>query len=123
MSGPNDTRHRERQTMTQIYVEVRPGPRAHSGDLGPLGNLRQKLTDRIDDIGDGVKEIAANLASRLDDIAAAAADTAWHLGEVEITFSLDLETETGVILARAKTGAAFEVKLTWKKGSSIGHKG
>jgi hypothetical protein len=100
--------------MTEIYIEVRPGPRAHSGNLGPLGDLRQKLADRIDDIGNGLKEIATNLAKRLDDLAAAPAAAAWHLGEVEVKFSLDLETETGVFIARAKTGAAFEAKLTWK---------
>jgi hypothetical protein len=107
--------------VTEIYVEVRPGPRA-AGDLTSVADLRQKLTDRIDDVGNGLKEIATSLSRRLDDLAAAAAHSTWHLGEVEITFSLDLEAEAGVVVARTKAGAGFEAKLTWKAGPLIQQK-
>jgi hypothetical protein len=87
-----------------------------------VADLRQKLTDRIDDIGNGLKEIATKLSQRLDDLAASAAASRWHLGEVEISFSIDLEAEAGVVIARTKAGAGFEAKLTWKTGSLIEHK-
>ena len=105
--------------MTEIYVEVRPGPHA-AGDLTSVADLRQKLTDRIDDIGNALREIAAKLSRRLDDLAAASENAKWHLGEVEITFSLDLEAEAGVVVARTTAAAGFEAKLTWKTGPPIG---
>jgi hypothetical protein len=101
--------------MTEIYVEVRPGINA-DGDLTSLADLRQKLADRIDDIGAGLKEIATQLARRLDDLAAGA-NAKWHLDEVEVSFSLDLEAEAGVVVARTKAAAGFEAKLTWKAAS------
>jgi hypothetical protein len=101
--------------LTEIYVQVRPDP-LKAGELASLGDLREKLANRIDEVGDSLREIAGKLSRRFDELAAASADTTWRLGEVEITFSLDLEAEAGVVIARAKAGAGFEAKLTWKAG-------
>jgi hypothetical protein len=34
---------------------------------------------------------------------------------VALTFSLDLEAQAGVVVAKAKTTAGFEVELTWRR--------
>jgi hypothetical protein len=37
---------------------------------------------------------------------------------VELKFSLDLEAEAAVVIAKAKTTAGFEASLSWKSGSA-----
>ena len=102
--------------MVEIFVEVRPVPGA-SGDLAQQSGLPELLSNRIDEIGDGLRDIAARISHRLEDFAAAAkAD--WHLGEVELKFSLDLEAEAGVIIARTSARAGFEATLKWRTKAS-----
>lgn len=105
----------KRGQRPQILVEVRPRA-GLEGDLGP--SLPAKLLDRIDEIGESLNEIADRLSTRLDDLASqqAANEKRWRLREVEVTFSMDLESEVGVIVARTKATAGFEAKLTWRLG-------
>jgi Trypsin-co-occurring domain 1 len=37
------------------------------------------------------------------------------LSDMELKFSLDLEAEAGVIIARTTASAGFEATLTWSK--------
>lgn len=97
--------------MAQIYVEVRPHP-ATEGDLAPA--LPELLSKRVDEIGDSLQEIALRLSRRLSEFATDPVKN-WQVGEVELKFSMDLETEAGVIIARTSASAGFEVTLTWKK--------
>jgi len=99
--------------MTEILVEVRPG--LAEGDLGLRPAAPEKLLSRIGEIADGLKEISNRLAARLDDLDNAKKESAWKLGEVEVKFSLDLEAEAGVVVARAKTTAGFEATLKWTR--------
>lgn len=55
------------------------------------------------------------MRSRLDTELAEKESAKWRLHEVGVTFSLDLEAEAGVVVARAKTSAGFEVALTWAR--------
>jgi len=41
--------------------------------------------------------------------------SAWQLDEVAVSFSVDLEAEAGVVVAKVKTTAGFEVELKWTR--------
>lgn len=99
--------------MVDISVEVRP-KNDGSGDLRQREPLSEKLLTRIEELGDSLKCIAEKLSSRLSEFETKNEGN-WGLEEVEFAFSLDLEAEAGVIVARASTTAGFEAKLTWKK--------
>jgi hypothetical protein len=101
--------------MTDIYVEVRPR-QSTAGDLSPRIAVPELLSQRIDEIGDSLRDIALKLSRRLDEFAASS-EKNWQLGEVELKFSLDLEAEAGVVIARTSATAGFEATLTWKAKS------
>ena len=106
---------REQAAQSKIKVQVVPSP-AQAGQLSP-GKAWESLERRIDELGESIGEIAERLRSQLDaSLAAPEEKPAWHLGEVQVTFSLDLEAEAGVVVARAKTTAGFEVLLAWTRG-------
>ena len=98
--------------MAEIYVEIRPR-RSTAGDLAPRIAVPELLSQRIDEIGDSLRDIALKLSRRLDEFAAGS-EKNWRLGEVEIKFSLDLEAEAGVVIARTSATAGFEATLSWK---------
>lgn len=94
--------------QVDIHVEVVPAP-DRRGDLA--APLVERLSDRIDDVTAAVDAIAERVAARFDRLRKARGD--WALEEVSMEFSLDLEAEAGVLVARATTTAAFAVTLTW----------
>ena len=73
--------------------------------------------NRVDEIGQSLQEIVDRLSKHLDHFEQG--ESTWRLEQVELKFSLDLEAEAGVVIARAKTTAGFEVEasLGWKSGS------
>jgi len=97
--------------MTEIKVEVRPMP--GGGDLGPRSIVLESFASRIDEISECLHDIAVKLSRRLDESFESGAKD-WRLSEVEVKFSLDLEAEAGVVIARARTTAGFEATLSWK---------
>lgn len=109
--------------MTDILVEVRP--KAATGDLrGPA--IPESFMKRVDEIGRSLQEIANRLNTHLDLLEKEQLEkqkeekTRWHLESVELKFSLDLEAEAGVVIARTKTTAGFEASLGWKSPSALG---
>jgi len=105
----------EQTAQSKIKVQVVPSP-AQAGQLSP-GRAWEALDKRIDELGESIGEIADRLRGQLDaSLAPAEERSAWHLGDVRVTFSLDLEAEAGVVVARAKTTAGFEVSLAWSRG-------
>lgn len=99
---------------SKIMVQVVPSP-ARAGQLSP-GKTWESLEKRIDELGQSIGEIADRLRTQLDASLAPPEETpAWRLGEVGVTFSLDLEAEAGVVVARAKTTAGFEISLSWTR--------
>jgi Trypsin-co-occurring domain 1 len=98
--------------MIPIRVEVRPKMDDEEGNLAPRILKPELLLSRIDEIGDSLRAIAAKLSQRLDELAAHP-ENRWRLGEVELKFSLDLEAEAGVIIARTSGSVGFEATLTW----------
>jgi ABC-type hemin transport system substrate-binding protein len=104
----------EQVPKSQIKVQVIPSP-VRAGQLSP-GKTWEALESRIKELGQSIGEIANQLRSELDaSLAPAAEPPAWRLSDVEVTFSLDLEAEAGVVVARAKTTAGFEVSVSWKR--------
>jgi hypothetical protein len=99
--------------MTEIKVQV------VSQDTGEVAFGPQRLPDfreRAQELGDALNDVAAALRGRLHELGARGED-GWDLDEVSLKFSLDLQAEAGVIVARASTKAGFEAALTWKRAA------
>ena len=101
--------------MAEILVEVRPT--AAAGDLTGQPAIPEAFMSRVEDLGQSLREIAQRLSKQLEDFEKKR-DAAWHLEGVELKFSLDLEAEAGVVIARTKTSAGFEATLSWKSSST-----
>lgn len=97
--------------MPEILVEVRP-PFGEEGNLAP--NVPKLLKDRIDELGESLVEIADGLRQRLDQTLTFRSQNGMGLDEVQMSFSLDLQGETGIIISRVSAGAGFAVTLTWR---------
>ena len=100
-------------TLETVRVEVRPPASVDAGDLSAIGNLAEDLRRRIDEITDTLNGVAESVKRRL--VAAARAEQDWGLESIELSFSIDLEAEAGVIISRASSAAGFEAKLTWSR--------
>jgi Trypsin-co-occurring domain 1 len=97
--------------MTEIKVEV------IAEDTGEVAFGPKRLpnfAERVSELGDSLNEIAGALRERLGELGKSAAD-GWDLDEVNLTFSLDLQADAGVIVARASSKAGFQAALTWKR--------
>ncbi|MGC5661673.1 CU044_2847 family protein [Micromonospora sp. WMMD723] len=99
--------------MSEIHVQVVP----KNGTRGDLSGskLIENLKDRIGELGDSILEVSAQLQGQLAKAEKKEPGAAWHLSEAQITFSLDLEAEAGVIISRTSAGASFEVSLSWSR--------
>ena len=101
------------ESKSTINVAVIPPPEA-AGELSGR-DLIDRFEDRVDELGVSLGQIANRLRERLDTTLSSDAGSAWELDEVELSFSLDLEAEAGVVVARAKTAAGFEATLRWSR--------
>jgi hypothetical protein len=71
------------------------------------------------EIGTALQKVTKAMRSHLD----AAAERGpthqgWSLNTVELALDLSLEAEAGVVITRAKAGAALSATLTWKRSSN-----
>jgi len=98
--------------MAEIFIEVRPKG-GSAGDLSARVSKKEELLNRIDELGESLQEISDRLGKKRDDLAVKKGP-GWKLKEVCVQFSLDLEAEAGVIIARTKTAAGFEATFSWK---------
>ena len=99
--------------MTDIKVQV------VSRDGGEVAFRKTKapsFADRAVELGDSLDEVARTLRGRLNELGEHS-EKGWDLDEVQLTFSLDLQAEAGVIIARASSKAGFQASLTWKRSS------
>ena len=99
--------------MSEIYVEVLPRGTT-TGDLAPRIAVPELFANRVGEIGDSLAEIAKKLREKLENVLTVGPSNSWKLEEVELKFSLDLQSEAGVVIARASAKAGFEASLTWK---------
>ncbi len=99
--------------ITEIKVEVVPQEapgRSWGSGWGALD-----FAERVNELGDSLNEIAAALRERLHELAAR--EGGWDLDQVTLAFSLDLQAEAGVIVARASSRAGFQATLTWTRSA------
>jgi hypothetical protein len=101
-------------TGSEINVRVVPDP-ARAGELTGGEQLMERFADRVGELGASLGEIANELRSQLDASLTSDSGHAWRLDEICLTFSLDLEAQAGIVIAKAKTSAGFEASLTWKR--------
>lgn len=103
--------------MAEVLVQVVPRETTTDGYLAPPTPVGpESFSKRAADIADGVALVAnsvyADLEAKLEEQKKA---TGFALDAIELKFSLDLEAEAGVVIARAKTTAGFEATLSWKR--------
>lgn len=96
-----------------IRVEVVPPP-GQVGDLGP-GDLVDKFSSRASELGSALAAVAAELRNSFESRIAEPPGGQWALAEVSVQMSINLEVEAGVIISKAKAGAAFQATLTWSR--------
>lgn len=97
----------------EIRVEVVPPP-GMAGDLGP-GDLVDKFSGRAGELGSALATVAAELRHSFESQIAEPPGGQWALAEVSVQMSINLEAEAGVIISKAKAGAAFQATLTWSR--------
>ncbi|MEU6325299.1 CU044_2847 family protein [Streptomyces sp. NPDC047009] len=102
----------------EIYVEVVPHP-GLAGDLSPA-DLVDRFSNRVSELGGALAAVASRLRQTLDSQLEEPAGSSWALADVSLQMSINLEAEAGVVISRAKTGAAFQATLTWKRRESSG---
>jgi hypothetical protein len=99
--------------VTEIKVEV------VSPDTGQAAFFRPKqmpsFQERAGDLGGSLNEIATELSQHLD--ALDKRKKGWHLDEVTLGFSLDLQAEAGVVVGRVSSKAGLQATMTWKRSS------
>jgi Trypsin-co-occurring domain 1 len=100
---PGDKPHR-------IFVQVVPV--AQGGEISWSGSVTDQLENRLGDVRNAIASGASAVAASLASLPGA---EGWRLGEVEASFSVTLTAEAGVILSKASAGAAFEVKVLFKR--------
>jgi hypothetical protein len=93
------------------------GHRRRLANLTGQPAIPEAFMNRVEDLGQSLRDIAERLSQQLEDFEKKQA-AAWQLERVELKFSLDLEAEAGVVIARTKTSAGFEASLSWKSSSA-----
>jgi hypothetical protein len=103
--------------MAEILVEVRPRlvSRKKAGEASPKPAIPEKLSKRLGDLTDTLNELATRIGGGLDELSAKPAGGGFRVEEIEVKVNIDLESEAGVVIARAKASAGFEASITWKR--------
>ena len=102
--------------LRNVSIEVRPDPDTMD-DTSIGDHLTEDLALRVDEVGDSVVAISERFASRLDTPALNDPPLGWRVDEVEIGFSIDLEADAGLVIARVGTKAGFHVNIKWSRGA------
>lgn len=97
----------------EIHVEVVPHPDS-AGDLSPA-DLVDRFSGRVGELGRALGTVALKLRENLEVQLNEPVDGNWELSDVSLQVSINLEAEAGVIISRARTGAAFQATLKWSR--------
>jgi hypothetical protein len=100
--------------MAEILVEVRPKTSRTAGELSPRPAIPEPLGRRLAELSETLKKLAVQIGDGLDELSAQHGKT-FKVDEIEIKVNIDLESEAGVIIARAKASAGFEASIKWKR--------
>jgi hypothetical protein len=99
-----------------IYIEVTPSP-GRAGDLGPA-DLVEKVSGRVSELGQALASLATQLRETMDRELTEPPGSRFPLSSLSLQMSINLEAEAGVVISRAKAGAAFQATLTWQREKS-----
>lgn len=105
--------------MGEILVEVVPSA-STAGDLSSRTLLPERFQQRATEVADSVADVAESMRDLLDQRLQRDSTDGLALDAVDIEFSVNLQSEAGVIIARASASAGFRVRLSWKLQSSPG---
>jgi hypothetical protein len=98
-------------TTPEVLIEVQE----RSDQLGGATEwIRVDFTKRADELGSAINEIAEALRPRFDALSQNNAGD-WALNEISLQFSVSMQAEAGVVIARASSSAAFQASLTWAR--------
>jgi Trypsin-co-occurring domain 1 len=103
--------------MAEILVEVRPKNSRTAGELSPKPAIPEPLEKRLTELCEALKKLAVQIGDGLDELSAQN-EKSFQVDEIEIKVNIDLESEAGVIIARAKASAGFEASIKWKRQKS-----
>src|SRR5690348_16776459 len=101
--------------MGDVLIEVRPAAAQgiYPEELKPARPTLESFRDRAADIASTVADVARDLKYQFD--AALGKGAGLAPDRVEIEFGLELQAETGVVIAKASAGCTFTVKLIWTR--------
>jgi hypothetical protein len=102
--------------VPEILIEVSQVPRA-GGDLRPKIAVPEEFERRAEEVAQSIANVATKLRAKLEQAMAEKPEGRWALKETEVKFGVSLQTEAGVVVARAQAGATFEVTLRWSAPS------
>ncbi len=97
----------------EVLVEVVPAA-GQVGDLGPA-DLVERAGRRVGELGTALAALADDLRGTLDRQLRDSDDSTWALTSLSLQLSINLEAEAGIVISRARTGAAFQATLTWSR--------
>jgi hypothetical protein len=98
----------------EINVEVVPTDPAGFRDLG-AHELRERFESRVDELMDTVQRIAVAAQTRLAAADGELVEAQWSARTVEMSFGINLEVESGVIIGKIKGACAFTVTLNFER--------
>ena len=103
--------------MTEILVEVRPRISSRkAGEVSPKPAIPERLEKRLADLTNTLNELSSKIGEGLEELSAKQTRGGFRVDEIEVKVNIDLESEAGVVIARAKASAGFEASITWKRG-------
>jgi hypothetical protein len=102
--------------MPEILVEVRPKMSSRqAGEVSPKPAIPELLENRLSDLTATLNELSVKIGEGLDELSAKPAGRGFRVDEIELKVNIDLESEAGVVIARAKASAGFEASIKWRR--------
>jgi hypothetical protein len=96
----------------RVWVQVIDVDVAADREITFGRSLAEELADRQEDIRGAIEAGSQTVAKSLESLPS---PEGWRLGEVSASFGITLTAEAGVIVAKAKAGATFEVSITFTR--------
>jgi hypothetical protein len=99
--------------MPEILVAVRPSP--HTVRDLASGIPAERLAERMDEIAATLETVIVGLRQRLNAVVTSPTPDGMTVAEVQLAFSIELQAEAGIVLARASTSTGLEATVTWRR--------
>jgi Trypsin-co-occurring domain 1 len=100
--------------VTDVEIAVTP-PLGSLNDLGPGVTVTEKLEERIGDISASLEAVVEGLKGKLTSMMASAESGAVTLEEISLSFTLELQAEAGVLIAKGTAKTGISANLKWRK--------